>query len=235
MSYSSYFRKLRKDRKLSQQELADILGVSSSQISNIENGRSKGIRQDMMNALVEFVGKDPLDIAYDIFFRYEPVDSVHRISEINRRYLSSLWNKDRVISFTQKFDTKDNAEIIFDGVFWKDSKPYNRILLGNFHKKKYLSAISKKDKISELRKTILLDTLILENLADLENIVEFRFVLDSEDPDDVLIFNEIKNISFINLGKNIEISYLLFDRKKENNNSKQDIHYVTDRRSALEI
>ena len=235
MSYSSYFKKLRKDRKLSQKDLAAALGVTNIQISNLEIEKSKTIRQDLFDGLVSFVKQDPQDIAYDIFFREDPVDSNHPISEINRRYLSSLWNKDRILTFAQKFASKDNNDIYFDAVFWSSDKPYYKVLLGNFRKNKYLSAIRKTDKAKELKKTILLETMILEELNDTTGIYEFRFVLDSDDPDSSQIFKEISSISFINLGKHIDISYLLFDRKKETKNIKQSIHYVTDRKSKFEI
>ena len=235
MSFSSYFKKIRKDNKLTQKQLASILDVSETSIRNIETGKTLFVRHDLFNNLVSFVNKDPSDVAYAVFFENDREEYGHALSEINKSYLASIWNNDYVFIPAPHFKTSKNTEVVLDAVFWKSEHPYNKVLLGNISKEQYCTALNDVNKADSLRDLIFRETLIIERIDDLENIREIRFILDNNDPQDKLIYKEISKIKFRNLGRIVDISYLLFDKTTNSNNKKQDIYYVTDRRSKIEI
>ena len=54
------------------------------------------------------------------------------------------------------------------------------------------------------------------------------------EPDDHMIFNELNKISLFNLGKEVEISYVLFDTETKKY-STEGKHYVTRKKSHIGI
>ena len=123
----------------------------------------------------------------------------------------------------------------FDGLYWKSGFPYYRVLLGYYNKKKYLAAINSKDKTNKLKEAIYSETLFIDDLENPEHIKEIRFILDKDDSDDRVVFEELRKIKLFNLGKEVEISYVLFDVKKKTYDSKTEKHYVTRKKSRIGI
>ena len=68
MSFSTYFREVRKENCLSQDDLARILHISNTSIRNIETGRTVVPNQDIFYKLVEYLKEDSREIAYRAFF-----------------------------------------------------------------------------------------------------------------------------------------------------------------------
>ncbi|MBQ1347148.1 MAG: helix-turn-helix transcriptional regulator, partial [Erysipelotrichaceae bacterium] len=64
MAFSRYCLELRKRKELSQLELSEILGLSFSQLRNLEKERTKLPRPEVFQRLAEYLGKDVFDIAY---------------------------------------------------------------------------------------------------------------------------------------------------------------------------
>lgn len=58
MSIEFKIKKLREDRRLSQPELADILKISQSKLSNIENGQTKSVDFLLMDKVCRYFDKD---------------------------------------------------------------------------------------------------------------------------------------------------------------------------------
>ena len=58
MSIGFKIKKLREEKKLSQPELADILMISQSKLSNIENGQTKSIDFLLMDKVCHYFEKD---------------------------------------------------------------------------------------------------------------------------------------------------------------------------------
>ncbi|MBR4461580.1 MAG: helix-turn-helix domain-containing protein [Erysipelotrichaceae bacterium] len=235
MSFSTYFKELRKDRKLSQDELAKLLKVSNSQIRNIETGRTKLPRHELFDSLVKYVGGDPIDIAYDIFFKNEETEYDHKLKEIHKIYLASRWRYYDVINVAPRFIYKKDKLLVFDGLYWKSGFPYYKVLLGNYDRDKYLSAINDPDKDDKLRELIFKETLFLEDLANPEHIKEIRFILDKNNPDDCNIYYELEKINLINLGKEFEVCYLLYDTDARIIDSRSSKYYVTNKKTIINI
>ena len=232
MSFSKYFKELRKERNLTQNDLAKILKASSSQIRNIESGRTKIPRQEMFYSLIDYIHEDPIDVAYNIFYADEIEDYNHESSEINKLYLTCRWCNYNVLDIAPTFIYKNNQAKTVDGIFWKAGFPYYRVLLGNFNKERYLDALDSQDKLKEV---IFSETLFVEDLKDCEYVKEIRFVLDKHDPEQRNIFKELKKISLSNLGKEYEISYLLFDTDTRKYDPESGKHYITGKKSIISI
>ncbi len=235
MSFSTYFKEIRKDRKLSQDELAKLLKVSNSQIRNIESGRTKLPRHELFMNLAEYIGGDPIDIAYDIFFENEEEEYNHKLREIHKIYLASRWRFFDVINVAPRLIYKNNKLLTFDGLYWKSGFPYYKVLLGYYDRSKYLSAINSPEKEDKLRELIFKETLFFEDLADPKHIKEIRFILDKKSPDDCKIYNELEKIKLINLGKTFEICCLLYDTDARILDSRSSKHYVTDKKTIINI
>ncbi len=235
MSFSTYLKELRREKCLSQNELAKILKVSNSSIRNIEAGRTKLPRHEMFYNLADYVGGDPIDLAYDIFFRNEEEEYNHKFRVINKIFLASTWEHYFVIVPAPHFIYDNDKVMTFDGLYWKSGFPYYRVLLGYYNKKKYLAAINSKDKTNKLKEAIYSETLFIDDLENPEHIKEIRFILDKDDPDDRMVFEELSKIKLFNLGKEVEISYVLFDTKKKTYDSKTEKHYVTRKKSHIGI
>ena len=233
MSFSKYLKELRQEKHLSQNELAKILKVSNSSIRNIEAGRTKLPRHEMFYNLADYVGGDPIDLAYNIFFQNEEEYS-HEFREINKVYLASMWDYQCIITLAPHYIYDKDKILTFDGLYWKAGFPYYRVLLGYYDKKKYLAAVNSKDKKNKLRDVIFSETLFIDDLENLEHVKEIRFVLDKDDQEDRMIFTELSRISLFNLGKEVEISYVLFDTKTKKYGT-DGKHYVTRKRSRIGI
>ena len=235
MSLSSYFIKTRKQNKLTQRQFAERLGISEPQIRNIEKGRSKEIRRDLFDSLVAFVGKDINEVTYDVYFRDDQKDYGYKLSEINKLYMTSIWNYDYVVVPAVRFENQNASDSLFDGIFWISSHNYCKVLLGNFDKSKYLPALQSDNVTNLLTEAIYKESLLLENIKDLENVKELRFVLDMNDPEEHKIFDEISKLSIKNLGRTFDISFVLFDNRPDFDSSKTVLYYATNRKAQMEI
>lgn len=80
-------RRLREQRRWSQQQLGDLLGVSTKSVSNWERGRN--IPRNSMGALSELFG---VDIEAPAAGPADPVEVALRQSELRE------WRQDRVLS-----------------------------------------------------------------------------------------------------------------------------------------
>lgn len=67
MYFAEYMKKLRKEKLLTQPEMADILGISSQAIKMIENGSTKFPSKAVLDKLSDYLDKFPVAIASAIF------------------------------------------------------------------------------------------------------------------------------------------------------------------------
>ena len=79
------------------------------------------------------------------------------------------------LSASDEFQDDNGNTIRSDGVFWKANFNYNRVMLANCSRELFLSAISGKDKDTELKKAVFTDSLIADAVPDGEKIMEIRF------------------------------------------------------------
>jgi transcriptional regulator with XRE-family HTH domain len=110
MSIGFKIKKLREEKKVSQPELADILMISQSKLSNIENGQTKSIDFLLMDKIANYFEKD-----FDFFI--EPFNQVNHIKKldgsINNNGTINLF-PEIIISEIRKLieDSKDKDDLI---------------------------------------------------------------------------------------------------------------------------
>ena len=235
MSFSNYFIQLRKDRNLSQNELAKILKISNTSVRNIEKGRTAIPSHEIFDSLTDYVGGDPVKIAYDIFFENEIEEYGHKLQEINKQYLANRWTYYHIIDIAPRFIYKKNEVLTLDGTFWKAGFPYYKVALRNIDRDQYIDAIRSDQKDEELRDLIFRDTSFVDYIDELGYIKEIRFVLDSMNSDDCMIFDEIKKIQFRNLGKEVEISFRMFNTETMRIDQDNPVCYVTNKKTLIGI
>ncbi len=235
MSFSTYFREVRKENRLSQDDLARILHISNTSIRNIETGRTVVPNQDIFYKLVEYLKEDSREIAYRAFFGNETEEFGRQLNEINKRYMAHMWICFAVLQIAPAFNYRNERVMKFDGIYWKSGFPYYRVLVGNYHKEKYLNALKEEDKTEALERAIFSETQFIEGLKDFEHIKEIRFVMDKQDEENAKIFSELKKVRMKNLGKEYDISYVLFCPDRDKYNPDFDKHYVTIRKSKIGI
>ena len=236
MAFSRYCLELRKRKELSQLELSEILGLSFSQLRNLEKERTKLPRPEVFQRLAEYLGKDVFDIAYDVFFNDDGQKMTNDPSvEINRKYLVSRWFDGYLLEPYTTFTCSNGQQKRFEGSFWKMGYGRKRCLIGNCHRETFLSALNDPDKANSLRKAVFSDSFFIENLTNIDSFREVRFVLDKNNDTDCRIFNEIKNIRFVNLGKSIDISFVLFDPDSKGSSPNTELHYVTNRSLSVDL
>ena len=233
MSFSSYFIEFRKERNLTQKDLAKILKISNTSLRNIEKGRTAIPNYDIFYSLVKYMGGDPIQIAYDIFFKNSKEDYDHDFVEINKRYLANRWVYCQVINIAPRFIYKKDQVLTLDGTYWKAGFPYYKVAIRNINTKEYMKAISSEEKTERIIELIFRDSSFIEYIDDLDHIREVRFVLDRENADDCLIFEEIKKIRLKNLGREVEVSFVLFDPIKMRMVDDKYLHYVTKKKSLI--
>ena len=236
MAFSRYCLELRKNKELSQLELSKILGLSFSQLRNLEKERTKFPRPEVLQRLAEYLGKDVFDVAYDVFFNDDGKNMASDPAiEINRRYLVSRWFDGYILDPYIVLTDNDGQQLHFDGSFRKSGFGDKRCLIGCCHRDAYLSALNDPNQSDSLKKAVFSETFFIEKLNDTYPFREVRFVLDKSNDIDRRIFNEIKNICFINLGKNIDISFVLFDSDSKYSRSDTELHYVTNRSIKVDL
>ena len=236
MAFSRYCLKLRKNRELSQLELSEILGLSESQLRNLEKERTKLPRPEVFQKLAEYLDKDVFDVAYDVFFNDDGLKKTNDpFIELNRKYLVSRWFDGYLLEPNTILVDSNSLQMHFDGSFWKMGYGHKKCLIACCNRKTYLSALNDPDKTGSLKKAVFSDSFFIEELANINSFREIRFVLDKNNDTDCRIFNEIKNIRLVNLGKNIDVSYVLFDPDSKQVGLKSELHYATDRSLSIDL
>lgn len=230
MSFATYFKLVRKEKHLTQNQFAEAINACNSAVRNIEAGRTASPQYEIFSNLAKFLSLSEEEVAYNVFFSKEDMYD-HPISPLAAHYLASRYTK-RMVIFPARavLDTEGNA-IDTEGVIYKTGYPLYRILLTNIPKEKYLSAIRSKDKSDRLMKLVFSETLPFDKISEMEYIKEIRFLLDARNSDERMIFNELKKISISNLGNIFDIGYFLYDPEKDINGVDPEKTYVTNKRS----
>lgn len=234
MSFSHLCKELRNSRDLSQKELAAILEISHSQLRNIEKERTSMPRFEIYQKFAEYSGMDIFDVAYDSFFGDKPGEE-EVFCKTNRNYLINRWINGFSILPDVIFTDSSGREKHFDGLLWKPKYPYQKILIANYHRDRFLNVVNEANRFENLAKTIFSETLFIDDLRETDSISEMRFILDYNSKDDCVIFDDISKIVLCNLGKRFDISFVLFDTQSHKSESILKRHYVTNRKSAMDI
>ena len=136
MSFSRLCKELRDSRNLSQKELSAILGISHSQLRNIEKERTSMPRFEIYQRFADYSGRDLFDVAYDSFFR-DTFDENSVFCKTNINYLINRWLNGFSILPDAIFTDSNGNETHFDGLFWKPQYPYQKILIARFHRNRF--------------------------------------------------------------------------------------------------
>lgn len=131
MYFAEYMKKLRKDKLLTQSEMADILGISSQAIKMIENGSTKFPSKAVLDKLSDYLDKFPVAIASAIIFGDDDYEENEQ-GYLSCRYLAykyiNGWNLDES-PIELKYKTES---IIFSGKISKRREPKNTSIIIEF-------------------------------------------------------------------------------------------------------
>jgi len=122
---SEQIRRLRREKDLSQEYMAEILGLSQSQYSRIESGESR-INLDKANRIAEILNVNPQKI----------------LSYYNQKQFNAFWNHDS-INLIKKLDNDQERQLYIDQIkelkadkeFLKSENQFLKQMLDNFMKK----------------------------------------------------------------------------------------------------
>lgn len=131
MYFAEYMKKLRKDKSLTQSQIADILGISSQAIKMIENGSTKFPSKAVLDKLSDYLDKFPVAIASAIIFGEDDYEEDEQ-GYLSCRYLSykyiNGWNLDEV-PIELQYRTES---ILFSGKISKRREPKNTSIIIEF-------------------------------------------------------------------------------------------------------
>lgn len=122
---SEQIRRLRREKDLSQEYMAEILGLSQSQYSRIESGESR-INLDKANRIAKILNVNPQKI----------------LSYYNQKQFNAFWNHDS-INLIKKLDNDQERQLYIDQIkelkadkeFLKSENQFLKQMLDNFMKK----------------------------------------------------------------------------------------------------
>lgn len=122
---SEQIRRLRREKDLSQEYMAEISGFSQSQYSRIESGESR-INLDKANRIAEILNVNPQKI----------------LSYYNQKQFNAFWNHDS-INLIKKLDNDQERQLYIDQIkelkadkeFLKSENQFLKQMLDNFMKK----------------------------------------------------------------------------------------------------
>lgn len=132
MYFSEYMKKIRNDKSLTQNQMAEILGVSSQSIKMIENGSTNFPSQAVLEKLAEYLDKFPVEVASAIIFGDDDYEKDEN-GYLSCRYLAykyiNGWNLDEVpIELNNRTET-----IMFSGKISKRREPKNTSIVIEFN------------------------------------------------------------------------------------------------------
>lgn len=131
MYFAEYMKKLRKDKSLTQSQIADILGISPQAIKMIENGSTKFPSKVVLYKLSDYLDKFPVAVASAIIFGEDDYEEDEQ-GYLSCRYLSykyiNGWNLDE-IPIELQYRTES---ILFSGKISKKREPKNTSIIIEF-------------------------------------------------------------------------------------------------------
>lgn len=131
MYFSEYMKKIRNDKSLTQNQMAEILGVSSQSIKMIENGSTNFPSQAVLEKLAEYLDKFPVEVASAIIFGEDDYERNEK-GYLSCRYLAykyiNGWNLDEV-PIELHYRTES---ILFSGKISKRREPKNTSIVIEF-------------------------------------------------------------------------------------------------------
>lgn len=131
MYFAEYMKKLRKDKSLTQSEMADILGISSQAIKMIENGSTKFPSKAVLDKLSDYLDKFPVAVGSAIIFGEDDYEEDEQ-GYLSCRYLSykyiNGWNLDEV-PIELQYRTES---VLFSGKISKRREPKNTSIIIEF-------------------------------------------------------------------------------------------------------
>ena len=204
MYFAEYMKKLRKDKLLTQSEMADILGISSQAIKMIENGSTRFPSKAVLDKLSDYLDKVPVAIASAIIFG----DDDYKKDEqgyLSCRYLAykyiNGWNLDEVpielecrtesISFSGKISKRrepKNTSIIIEICEFIGSDPGDLTIEGAY----------------DILATIM--TIVAQNEESFRRV---EVLFDINDYHDINAFDMLENLKIYRLPTDLVI--VLFD------------------------
>lgn len=191
MSFASYLSAIRKDNKITQVAMAEILDISVTAIKLIETGTTKFPSDKVLANLARFLNVSNLDVIMGILFS-EEVNRLHE-NYLGLRYISYMYlqgyNVDQApyIYTVYKKVTRD-----FDGKLIKKRDNKNVVLVTNYEK--YLYRIKEINDDFDAHEYIA--DIISLTLSVLDDFRYLHILFDGNNAEHRRVFDLIKEIRF---------------------------------------
>lgn len=191
MSFASYLSGIRKDNKITQVAMAEILDISVTAIKLIETGTTKFPSDKVLANLARFLNVSDLDVIMGILFS-EEVNRLHE-NYLGFRYISYMYlqgyNVDKApyIYTVHKKITRD-----FDGKLIKKRDNKNVVLVTNYEK--YLYRIKEINDDFDAHEYVA--DIISLTLSVLDDFRYLHILFDGNNAEHRRVFDLIKEIRF---------------------------------------
>lgn len=204
MYFAQFMKDLRKEKSLTQTEIANILDISAQSIKKIENGTTKFPSKTLLEKLSNYLSQLPIEIASKIIFGDDDYDR-DETGYLSNRYLAYKyldgWNLDQVpIWLNYKTDS-----ICFAGKISKRREPKNTSIIIEFSE--FEVAMEKEFNIDDAYNVLAIIMTVVVQSEESFRRVEVLF--DISQYNESLAFQILENLKIHHLP--IDMVLILFD------------------------
>lgn len=206
MYFAEYMKKIRQENNLTQNEIAEILNVSSQSIKMIENGSTNFPSKILLDKLSDYLEKFPVEVASAIIFGEDDYER-DEAGYLSNRYLAykyiNGWNIDKN-PITLNYGT---SKITFSAKIVKRREPKNTSLIVEFRDLTPFDQINKTmtiDEAYDVLATIM--TIIIQNEESFRRV---EVLFDIRDYYEGATFQVLEDITVYRLP--IEMILILFE------------------------
>ena len=191
MSFASYLSGIRKDSKITQVAMAEILDISVTAIKLIETGTTKFPSDKVLANLARFLNVSDLDVIMGILFS-EEVNRLHE-NYLGFRYISYMYLQGyNVDQAPYVYTVHKNVTRYFDGKLIKKRDNKNVVLVTNYEK--YLYRIKEINDDFDAHEYIA--DIISLTLSVLDDFRYLHILFDGNNAEHRRVFDLIKEIRF---------------------------------------
>ena len=194
MYFAEYMKKLRKDKLLTQSEMADILGISSQAIKMIENGSTKFPSKAVLDKLSDYLDKFPVAVASAIIFGEDDYEEDEQgylsCRSLSYKYING-WILDEV-PIELQYRTES---VLFSGKISKRREPKNTSIIIEFSE----FVGSDADDLSLEGAYDILATIMTIVAQNKESFRRVEVLFDINDYHDINAFNMLENLKIYRL------------------------------------
>lgn len=207
MKFKDYLREIRIKDNLTQNSLAELLGISLAAVKKIEAGSTEYPSSKVLESLAKFLNKSQVEVIQDILFENDELikyeERERKSIDILQKYVSLLflegWN---LTSYLPNIGMEKIEEECFGAELASKRTPSNNMLVDTTYK--YFVDMSD---IKGILSSLLVTMMLIK-----KKVKVYSIVFDANDKKDLKVYNELKSINVRNF--KVKIKVVLFDKIK---------------------